>query len=62
MGDIFSTYYKCTLSAINRRLNVSGHLLIWTFFVILVGGTRAQSLSAPFSYTPYTVTRDHLHD
>jgi hypothetical protein len=32
MKDILSTCYKFTLSAINHRLNVSGHLLIWTFF------------------------------
>jgi hypothetical protein len=31
-----STYYKCTLSAITHKLNVSGHILIWTFFVVLV--------------------------
>jgi hypothetical protein len=32
MEDILSTYYKCTLSAINLKLNVSGYTLIWTFF------------------------------
>jgi hypothetical protein len=29
-------------------------MLILTFFLVLVCGTRAQSLSAPFSYTLYT--------
>jgi hypothetical protein len=38
----------CILSAINQKLNVSGHMLMWTFFVALVCGTGAQSLSVPF--------------
>jgi hypothetical protein len=49
--DILRTYYKCTLSAITHKLNVSGHMLIWTFFLVLVCGTRAQNLSASFSFT-----------
>jgi hypothetical protein len=53
MEDIFSTYYKCTLSAITHKLSVSKHMLIWKFFLVLVYGTRAQSLSAPFSYNLY---------
>jgi hypothetical protein len=32
MMDSLSIYYKCALSAITHRLNVSGHMLIWTFF------------------------------
>jgi hypothetical protein len=32
MEDILSTSYKWTLSAITHKLNVSGHMLIWTFF------------------------------
>jgi hypothetical protein len=56
MEDILSAYYKCTLSAITRKLNVSGHMLIWTFVLVLVCGTRVQSLSAPFSYTLHTCT------
>jgi hypothetical protein len=48
---IFSTYYKCTLSAIAHKLNVSGHMLIRTFFLLSVCGTRAQNFSAPLSYT-----------
>jgi hypothetical protein len=51
-GDILSTYYKCVLSVINHKLNVSGHMLMGTFFLALVYGTYAQNLSAPFSYTP----------
>jgi hypothetical protein len=39
---------SCILSAITDKLNVSGHMLIWTFFLVLGCGTRAQSLSASF--------------
>jgi hypothetical protein len=41
------------LSVITHEINVSGHMLIRTFFLVLVCGTRVQNLSAPFSYTPY---------
>jgi hypothetical protein len=54
MEDILRTCYKCTLSAITHKLNVSG-LMIWTFVLVLVCGTRAQSFSAPFSYTLYNL-------
>jgi hypothetical protein len=30
---ILNTYCNCTLSAITHKLNVSGHMLIWTFFL-----------------------------
>jgi hypothetical protein len=33
MEDILNSYYKCTLSAVNHKLNVSGHMLIRTFFL-----------------------------
>jgi hypothetical protein len=36
MEDILITYYKCTLSAITYKLNVFGHMLIWTFVFSLV--------------------------
>jgi hypothetical protein len=52
MEESLSSYYKCIISAITHKLIVSGHILIWTFFV-LVCGTRTQSLSAPFSFTLY---------
>jgi hypothetical protein len=51
--DILSTYYKCTLSALIHKLNVSRHILIWTFFLVFLCGIRAQNLSATFSYTLY---------
>jgi hypothetical protein len=49
--DIFVSCYKCILSAISHKLNASGQMLIWTFCLVLVCGTRAQNFSAPFSYT-----------
>jgi hypothetical protein len=55
LEGILSTYYKCTLSAVTHKLNVSGKMLMWTFFLVSVCGTRAQSLSAPFSYILYGV-------
>jgi transposase len=45
--DILSTSNKCTLSDITHKLNVSGHMLIWKCFLVLVCGTRAQCLSTP---------------
>jgi hypothetical protein len=57
MEDILSTYYKCTLSAIIHKLKVSGHVSIWTFFLVSECGTRAQSLSVSFSYTLYNAQR-----
>jgi hypothetical protein len=45
-----NTYYKCTLSAVTHELIFFEHMLILAFFLALVCGTRAQSLSAPFSY------------
>jgi hypothetical protein len=30
--DILKTYYKCTLSSITHKLNISGHILILTIF------------------------------
>jgi hypothetical protein len=53
MENILSACCKYTLSAVTHKWNVSGHMLIWTFFLGLVCGTRIQSLSAPFSYTLY---------
>jgi hypothetical protein len=32
MENILSTYYKCTLSDVAHKLNISWHILIWTFF------------------------------
>jgi hypothetical protein len=52
-GDILSNYYKCILSAITHKLNVSRRMMIWTCFFVLVCRTRTQILSAPFSYTLY---------
>jgi hypothetical protein len=57
MEDILSTYYKRTLSAIIPKLNVPP---IWTFFLGLVSGTRAQNLSESFSYILYSGVRTEL--
>jgi hypothetical protein len=51
MEEILSTYYKRTLSAVTHELNFSEHMLILAFFLALVCGTWAKSLSAHFSYT-----------
>jgi hypothetical protein len=39
MEDILITYYKCTLSAITQKLNISGQMLIWTVFLVFLCGT-----------------------
>jgi hypothetical protein len=33
---LLSTYYKRNLSAVTHKLNVFGHMLIWTLFFVLV--------------------------
>jgi hypothetical protein len=33
---ILSTYYKFTLSAVTHKLNISGHILMWTFVLVFV--------------------------
>jgi hypothetical protein len=40
MEDIFSNYYKCALSAISQKLNVSGHMVLGIFFLVFVCGTH----------------------
>jgi hypothetical protein len=68
LKDILSTYYKCTLSTITHKLNISGHILIRTFFFffwyvefvpkfypyILV--TRVQRTCAQFGPRPLSTT------
>jgi hypothetical protein len=44
------SYYKCT-----HKRNVSKHVLIWTYFLLLVRGTSAKSLFTTFSYILYSV-------
>jgi hypothetical protein len=51
-----NTYYKCNLSAITHKRNISGHVLIWTFFLVLVCGTCAQSLFTTNSSTLYILS------
>jgi hypothetical protein len=54
MENILRPYYKCTVSAITHKLSVCGYMLIWTFFLALVFGTHAPSLSALSIYTLYS--------
>jgi hypothetical protein len=49
MEDILSTYYKCTLSAITHKLNISGHMLILWHVDPLLCNNRKRS-----SYTTKT--------
>jgi hypothetical protein len=51
--DILSTYYKRNISAITHKSNVSGHILMWKFFLVWYLELKTQSLSAPFSYELY---------
>jgi hypothetical protein len=44
-----------------HKLNYSGHMFIWTFFLAVVYGTRAQSLFAPFSCILYKGLPEHLY-
>jgi hypothetical protein len=41
---------SCALSAMTHKLNVSGHVLMWIFFLVSVCGSPAQSSPA---YTIY---------
>jgi hypothetical protein len=43
-GGHFEHSHKCPLSAVTCKLNVSGHMLIWTFFLVLVCGTNLKGL------------------
>jgi hypothetical protein len=52
--NILSTFYKCPLSTLTHKLNISGHIWIRTFFLVLVCGTHAPSLPTPFSHTLHT--------
>jgi hypothetical protein len=45
---------SCILWAVTYKLNISGHMLMWTIF--FVPGTRAQSLCEPFSCTLYATS------
>jgi hypothetical protein len=51
LKDILSTYYKCTLSALIHKLNVSGHMLIWTFFLFWFVGL-VRKVCPHLSVTP----------
>jgi hypothetical protein len=50
-GNIFSTYYNDTLPPTAHKLNVSGHMLIRTFFLVLVRG-NVPKVCPHLSVTP----------
>jgi hypothetical protein len=54
MEDILCPYYKCTISSVIHKLNISGHMLIRKFFLVWVCGSRAQCLS--YTLTLYIAT------
>jgi hypothetical protein len=61
--DNNSEDHDSILSAITHKLNVSGHMLIRTFFLILMSGTHIQSFSSfvtPCRYGAYEV-QNFLH-
>jgi hypothetical protein len=50
MEGILSTHYKCTL---NSQMKCFRTRVDMDFFLVLVCGSRARSLSAPFTHTLY---------
>jgi hypothetical protein len=36
-----------------HKLNISGHMILWTLFLVLLYEIRDHNLSAPFSYSLY---------
>jgi hypothetical protein len=61
MENISSIQCKNMLSAVTHKLNISGQMVIWPIFLVLMCGTSAQSLSAPFSYILYTWLMQNVH-
>jgi hypothetical protein len=55
------THIYTILSAVPQKLNVFGHRLRWTIFLVLTCGTRAQGLSA-VSVTPCIYTTRFVHE
>jgi hypothetical protein len=53
--DTLGTYYKCTLSTITDKSNVSRYMLIRIYFLVLECKTHALGLSTPFTCTLYMV-------
>jgi hypothetical protein len=48
---VFIYIYICI--CVFLKLNISGHMLIWTVLLVSACGTCAQNLSAPLSYFLY---------
>jgi hypothetical protein len=59
--DILSTYYKCTISAITHKLNVSGHMLIWTFFSCFGAWNSCPNFVGTFQLHPVYI-RKYMRD
>jgi hypothetical protein len=53
MEDIFSTCNKCAFTAITHKLMFRDTCWYGLFFLVLIRGTRTQSLSAAFNCTLY---------
>jgi hypothetical protein len=50
MEDILRIYFEHAFLTITNILKVYEQKFIWTFFLVLVNGTRARNLSIPSSY------------
>jgi hypothetical protein len=55
-----ATGHDSVLSDVTHKLNVSRHMLRWTFLFVLLCRTHAQSVFVPFSYTLYKRTKEKL--
>jgi hypothetical protein len=52
-GGHFEHQFRCTLSAVTHKLNVSGYVFIWPFILVLICENRARNLSPSFSCILY---------
>jgi hypothetical protein len=50
MPNCFWSLHNAPVAVTHKR-NVSEHMLMWTFFLVLAHGTRAQKPPTPISYT-----------
>jgi hypothetical protein len=53
-GRHFEHLYECTLSAVTHKLNVSRHMLMWTFLLVLVCAVlyrHHEDCTCIFNYT-----------
>jgi hypothetical protein len=59
MENILGTYCKYTVSAVTHKINVSGRMLLWIFFIVLVYENRAKIFSL-FPVTFYTEASSNM--